>query len=62
MKKLPEVKGVGPMMTMLKVFRGCIVSKKIPEIQSPCHRILIGIIEANKHIKDKKKPTPKGDL
>lgn len=51
MKKNPEVKGVKCMMTMLKVFRGCIDTKTLPRINSPCHKILKEIIKVNKYLK-----------
>lgn len=50
----PETKGVGPILTMLKVFKGCIESRTLVLKGSPCHKILIQIIKDNKHARDKK--------
>lgn len=54
MSKKPETKGVGPMMTMLKVFLGCIETRTLARKDSPCHLILKQIIKDNRHIKNGK--------
>lgn len=47
----PQTKGVGPMMTMLKVFKGCIETPILPLKGSPCHKILKQIIKDNRYTK-----------
>lgn len=43
-----QISSYDDMLLMLKVFKGCIVTKVIPKINSPCHFKLIEIIERAK--------------
>ena len=56
--KVNPISSYEDMLLMLKVFKGCIVTKVMPKINSPCHFKLIEIIErakVNRPIKRKKR-------